>query len=512
MKNILILVLLNSLFCVSLFGVDVTIRLQNNPLAIWNMPASGIQKEFNSYGECRWKDNTKNYLLFTHTPGKKKIYFFNHPISKASFCFVDKKIHKNAGRAQEIRAIYFTLEEKSEKTDKDIYLKDIDLLKDQIKNIGNLSRGRSLKRESGKWYRYTYLWNSSQYSASLKWSYASKTPFEIKPTLFTIFYNGTPFPSSSKKVETKIDNEKVAETKAVELPAVSSSEPQTSRTTADKNDFYLKVPMFVESSSRNSLGTSVSRIMKFYDQEAAKKSPVVKTDNPDPQKYVYNFSTPENARYDIEKLLKKSFKVKEVMSPECFEDYIKFSSLINTYNGYTKDRLEGQFYKIKNSKGRLKSTDYLLMKVINRKVKTGTVSYVNNGRSSQKNMYKDDKLYVYLINMVEIILKMNDEPAWLKARTKRDSDIKKFKKNICRQILDGKPVLWDVILGVVSEKNAPEIKGKHVRIITGYNDKTDEVIYSDNLGNGHEIKKMPWDKAWAITYKTLIITAPKRRF
>ena len=508
MIRILIIVLVNSLFCVSLFGVDIAMRLQNNPEAIWNMPASGIQKEFNRYGKCKWKDGTKIYLLFEHTPDKKEVYFLNRQICKASFCFIDKRIQRNTKLAQQVKAIYLTLKETSDKLNKDSYLKSINSLKSQIKNIIHLSRGRELKRKSRKWYRHTYLWNSSQYAASLKWAYSVdvKAPFEIKPILFTIFYNGTPFPHKPKEVERE-----VIKAKDLEKTSADKSASKMNKTVVDKDDFYLKVPMLTESSSRNSLSTSVARIMKFYDQEAAKKAGAVKPANTDSKKCTYNFSTPAKARYDIEKLLKKSFRVKEIMSPECFEDYIKFSSLINAYNGYAKNKLESQCYKIIRSRKRLKKTDYILMKTVTVKKKTGTAIYSNNGRNVPKNMYKKDTIYVYLTNMVEIILKMNDEAAWLKARSKRDSTVKKFKKKICKQILSGKPVLWDVILGIVSEKNVPQVKGKYVRIIVGYNDKTDEVIYSDSLGQWYEIKKMSWEKAWAITYKTLILISPKQR-
>ena len=38
-----------------------------------------------------------------------------------------------------------------------------------------------------------------------------------------------------------------------------------------------------------------------------------------------------------------------------------------------------------------------------------------------------------------------------------------------------------------------------MRIIIGYNKTTDEVLYSDSWGNGHEEKRMQLDDAWTIT-------------
>jgi hypothetical protein len=89
-------------------------------------------------------------------------------------------------------------------------------------------------------------------------------------------------------------------------------------------------------------------------------------------------------------------------------------------------------------------------------------------------------------------------------------EIAKFKSGVCEEIDKAKPVLWVVFLGVVKEKVKPLVSsGGYVRIIVGYNPKTNEVIYSDNWGKGHELKKMSWEKAWAITLTALAVTVKK---
>jgi len=70
-------------------------------------------------------------------------------------------------------------------------------------------------------------------------------------------------------------------------------------------------------------------------------------------------------------------------------------------------------------------------------------------------------------------------------------------------------VLWVVFLGVVKENPKPVSSGGRVRLIVGYNPKTNEIIYSDNWGKGHELKKMSWEKAWAITLTALAVTVKK---
>ena len=38
-----------------------------------------------------------------------------------------------------------------------------------------------------------------------------------------------------------------------------------------------------------------------------------------------------------------------------------------------------------------------------------------------------------------------------------------------------------------------------MRLIIGYNTKTNELLFSDSWGAGHEKKRMPLDDAWSIT-------------
>lgn len=56
-----------------------------------------------------------------------------------------------------------------------------------------------------------------------------------------------------------------------------------------------------------------------------------------------------------------------------------------------------------------------------------------------------------------------------------------------------------VRLGLVTEKEIPQAFGGHMRLITGYNTTTGEILYSDSWGMGHEEKRMPASDAWAIT-------------
>ena len=84
-------------------------------------------------------------------------------------------------------------------------------------------------------------------------------------------------------------------------------------------------------------------------------------------------------------------------------------------------------------------------------------------------------------------------------RMKNSADFGRFKRALQRSIDEGVPLLWSVRLGFVREKEIPQTSGGHMRIIIGYNTVTNEILYSDSWGVGHEEKRMPIDDAWTIT-------------
>ena len=86
----------------------------------------------------------------------------------------------------------------------------------------------------------------------------------------------------------------------------------------------------------------------------------------------------------------------------------------------------------------------------------------------------------------------------------------KFKKDIHEQVKKGIPLFWGVTLGIYPEPGLPQDAGGHMRLIIGYNDKKDEVLYSDSWGAGHELKRMPVEWAWTIT-RSLMYMKPLSR-
>jgi len=45
----------------------------------------------------------------------------------------------------------------------------------------------------------------------------------------------------------------------------------------------------------------------------------------------------------------------------------------------------------------------------------------------------------------------------------------------------------------------------HIRLIIGYNAKTQEVLYSESWGPAHALKRLPLDEAWAMTFGLTVL-------
>ena len=88
----------------------------------------------------------------------------------------------------------------------------------------------------------------------------------------------------------------------------------------------------------------------------------------------------------------------------------------------------------------------------------------------------------------------------------KDARLKKFSAGVRQQVNAGVPVFWGVTLGLFPEKGVnPQSRGGHMRLIIGYNDKKKEILFTDTWGEGHELKRMPEDWAFAITHDAFFL-------
>lgn len=88
----------------------------------------------------------------------------------------------------------------------------------------------------------------------------------------------------------------------------------------------------------------------------------------------------------------------------------------------------------------------------------------------------------------------------------KDPNRKKFLTAVRRRVDEGIPVFWGVTLGIFPERGVnPQSSGGHMRLVIGYNDKKREILYTDTWGEGHELKRMPEDWAFAITHDAFFL-------
>jgi hypothetical protein len=104
-----------------------------------------------------------------------------------------------------------------------------------------------------------------------------------------------------------------------------------------------------------------------------------------------------------------------------------------------------------------------------------------------------------------------DKDALREARTKGPG-YEKFRKNVIDLTGRGVPLLWGLELGIYPENGEKALQGGggHMRLIIGFNLKTDELIFSDSWGAGHEMKRMAMKDAFVVT-KGLYMIEPQAR-
>lgn len=102
-------------------------------------------------------------------------------------------------------------------------------------------------------------------------------------------------------------------------------------------------------------------------------------------------------------------------------------------------------------------------------------------------------------NLLHFFSQMSPEILF-EARGSSSADRNRFERNVRNHIDAGAPIVWSMIVGLAEEKPAirPGVYG-HMRIIIGYNARTDEILYTDSWGRGHEMKRMPLSQAWSVT-------------
>ncbi len=102
---------------------------------------------------------------------------------------------------------------------------------------------------------------------------------------------------------------------------------------------------------------------------------------------------------------------------------------------------------------------------------------------------------------VTLVYSEMDAALLRKVKLKQAQEMAQFKKQVKSYTADGVPLIWSCIVGKFPEVPPINPPGTyaHIRLIVGYNDKSGDLLYSDTWGPGHELKRLPFEDAWAMT-------------
>lgn len=111
---------------------------------------------------------------------------------------------------------------------------------------------------------------------------------------------------------------------------------------------------------------------------------------------------------------------------------------------------------------------------------------------------------------IQAIWDAMDPEMLMEARLNHRQPFERFKKDVKTYVDQGIPLLWSCLVGIYPEVPDLSVRGAfgHMRLIIGYNDKKDELIYSDSWGAAHAVKRMSYEQAWAMT-KGLLVLKPR---
>ena len=124
----------------------------------------------------------------------------------------------------------------------------------------------------------------------------------------------------------------------------------------------------------------------------------------------------------------------------------------------------------------------------------------NYNREAKRNSQPSVNPLIHGVFDIQAVFSAMDAETLKLARTEKDkTGYTKFQRLIAASIDKGIPVMWGVQLGLFPEPGLPQTGGGHMRLIIGYNPKTQEILYSDTWGRAHAKKRMPMAEACAMT-------------
>jgi hypothetical protein len=120
-----------------------------------------------------------------------------------------------------------------------------------------------------------------------------------------------------------------------------------------------------------------------------------------------------------------------------------------------------------------------------------------NVMTMQKSLAKIDERF-----RVSFKALINPEQYYSGAGKRRVSE-KSFTSTVKEYVNKGVPLLWALELGRAQEDpplpGSGQTRGGHMRMIIGYNEARNQILFTDSWGAGHELKRMTLLDAYDVT-------------
>ena len=232
----------------------------------------------------------------------------------------------------------------------------------------------------------------------------------------------------------------------------------------EKNgDSYIDIPMVNQGNKGYCVGATIERIMRYYgsniDQQIISQLAEADAVEGTNVRKIYNVLNSNDSKLKI-----RVDKLMHDDTAEKLEDIDKFNTL---YNSFAKKRKRPRVH-VKNfssGKGRYRKIDFPAL--------VGAYEY---------GIFKA-------------------------AKCRNGKMPEKFQKNVHEYLDKGIPLVW--VTYVFSNKRKGQSIGQvsmHMRIINGYNARSNDIIYTDSWGKGHEKKMLSLNDAWAQTLMLIAVT------
>lgn len=395
----------------------------------------------------RWTSDDKTSARYPAYQFSEKLTLFGKPVSEVIVHFEKNNVSK----------IYISVYNRGDNQPISATLFQQEM-KELYKNLKTLYPNEKpiSKREklSDGMYVQAMIWRGKKYSCIMKWSLSGKTKKSQKPEYLQVeFEPFNPADDPAKRSLVKADRKEITSRKNL---------PENVKRESNGNVYIDNIPMVDQGQKGYCVAAVLERVLQYYNIPVNQHT------------IAQLCGTTAQGGTSTDMMVKTLENVSG-----------KFGIKIrDEYNLFSRSEAINKLKKMVSDYNRLA-----------KKQKKQTVKMVIRNRT------------VYLD---ETINSMN--PELYAAVRNKDSDFRKFQKLINQNVQAGIPVIWCVMLGIMPEdKLSPQSKGGHMRLIIGYNEQNQEILYSDTWGIGHELKSMPIQHAWPITTRVLYLIPRERK-